>query len=398
MNNYYIRRRYAQLISYLITAVILTACGGGGGGGSSGVGSSTSSSFTSGAITGFGSVIINGIRFDDSSSSVSDDDESSRSRDDLRLGMVAEIEGSKLTSDDRGRHGSASTIRFGSEIVGPVGSVGANSLTVLGQTVQVTSTTVFDDSLANGLASIQVKDVVEVYGLPGAAAGQYTATRIEPKSNPQSFKLRGVVSNLNTTEKTFTIGSETISYSGLSANDLPSNLADGVRVRVKLQTTQVNGAWGATKIRNGVRSPGKHDEAELKGLITEFTSKFAFSVNGIPVNATNATFPKGDNLNVGTRVEVEGSAVDGVIVAKKVKIENDDDVRAEGFELHGSISNLDLAGKTFKLRGITVNYGNATFKGSTEGSLIDGIRIEVKGIPSADRTSLDAIKISIELS
>ena len=393
------RPRCALLIGSLLIAVMLAACGGGGGGGGgSNSGSSTSTSFTSGAISGFGSVIINGIRFDDSSAAVSDDDDNSQNKDDLKLGMMADIEGSSVSTDASGaRHGQASKIRFGSEIVGPVSRVGATDLVVLGQTVNVTATTLFDDTLTNKLASVQVNDVLEVYGLPDAS-GQFTATRIEGKTTPLSYKLRGVISNLDTTAKTFTIGSETISYLGLSANDLPSNFGDGVRVRVKLKTAQENGAWVATKIRSGVRSPGKHDEAELKGLITEFTSKNSFSVNGIAVDATNATFPKGDDLKVGMRVEVEGSAVDGVIIAKKVKIENDDDVRAEGFELHGLISDLNLVTKTFTLRGVAVNYGNATFKGSTEGSLIDGIRIEVKGIPSADRTSLDAIKISIELS
>ena len=394
MNNDYSGWRCAQVISYLLIAMILTACGGGGGGSSSG--SSTSSSFTSGAITGFGSVIINGIRFDDSSSSVSDDDDSSRSRDDLRLGMIAEVEGSKLSTDDSGaRHCTASAIRFGSEIVGPVSSIGTSSLTVLGQIIDVTATTIFDDRFANGFASIKLGDVVEVHGLPGATAGQYTATRIEPKSNAQFYKLRGVISDLDTNLKTFKIASETISFANLSANDMPASLTDGQRVRVKLQTTQVNGAWVATKIKSGVRSPGRHDEAELKGLITEFTSKIAFSVNGIPVDASNASFPKGDSgIVLGARVEVEGSAVDGVIIAKKVKPENDDDVKAEGFELHGTLSDLDATAKTFTLRGVTVNYSNLS--GSEVGNLANGIKVEVKGIPSADKTALNATRIKIE--
>lgn len=395
MNNAYKGWRRIQIVSYLLTVAILTACGGGGGGGSAG-GSSTGSSFTSGAITGFGSVIINGIRFDDSSSSVSDDDDSSRSRDDLRLGMIAEVDGSTFSIDaSGGRRGTASAIRFGSEIVGPVSSISTSSLTVLGQTINVTDTTIFDDRFANGLASIQPGDVVEVHGLPGATAGQYTATRIEPKSNAQSYKLRGVISNLDTNLKTFAIGSETISYANLSASDVPASLADGQRVRVKLQTTQVNGAWVATKIKIGVRSPGKHDEAELKGLITEFTSKFAFSVNGIAVDASNALFSKGDSgIVLGAHVEVEGSAVNGVIIAKKVKLESDDDIRSEGFELHGTISNLDTTAKAFTLRTLQVSYAN--FNGAVIGSLANGVKVEVKGIPSADRTNLDATRIKLE--
>lgn len=383
------------MIVCLFIAASLTACGGGGGGGGSTGGSSTTS-FTSGSITGFGSVIINGIRFDDSSSSVSDDDDSSRSRDDLRLGMSAEVEGSQISTDDIGRRsGSASTIRFGSEIVGPVSNVGASSLIVLGQTIVVTSTTVFDDRIRNGLASINPGDVVEVHGLPGASAGQYTATRIEPKSGATFYKLRGVVSNLDSNAKTFKIGTETISYASVSGNDLPSNLANDLRVRVTLQIVQDRGVWIATKVKSGVRSPGRHEEAELHGIITAFTSKFAFSVNGIPVDATNAAFPKGDSsIVLGARVEVEGRSVDGSIIAKKVKPESDDDISSEGFELHGTISEFNAVAKTFKLRGIIVNFANRTE--SVVASLADGVKVEVKGLPSLDRTELNATRIKLE--
>ena len=385
-------RRYAQLLTSILLAAGIAACGGGGGGGSSGGGQT---SFTSGTITGFGSVIINGIRFDDSSAGVSDDDDNSQSKDDLRLGMSAEVEGSSVTTHTSGaRHGSASAIHFGSEIVGPVSSVGANSLVVLGQTVDVTASTVFDDRLPNGLASIQPGDIVEVYGLPGATAGQYTATRIEPKIAAQSFKLRGVVANLDTNAKTFTIGSETISYVNLSVNQIPANLANGLRVRVKLLTAQASGAWVATKLKSGVRSVGRHSEAELKGLITEFTTIHSFSVNGIPVDATNATFPNGDALAAGTRVEVDGSTVDGVIIATKVKIESEHDVESEGFELHGALTDLNAELKTFMLRGVKVNYGNIT--GDIVASLANGVRVEVKGSPSVDRTSLDATRIKLD--
>jgi Domain of unknown function (DUF5666) len=395
MKNDFIGWRLAQAIVCLFIAASFTACGGGGGGGGSAGGSGTTS-FTSGSITGFGSVIINGIRFDDSSSSVSDDDDSSRSRDDLRLGMSAEVEGSQISTDDTGRRsGSASTIRFGSEIVGPVSNVGTSSLVVLGQTIEIISTTVFDNRLPNGLASIQLGNVVEVHGLPGASAGQYTATRIEPKTNPQFYKLRGVVSNLDSNAKTFKIGTETISYASITGNDLPSNLANGLRVRVKLQTVQDGGVWIATKVKSGVRSPGQHGEAEMHGIITDFTSKFAFSVNGVPVNATNAAFPKGDSgIVLGARVEVKGSAVDGTIVATRVKPESDDDISSEGFELHGTISEFNAVAKTFKLRGVTVNY--ATIGGGVVASLADGVKVEVKGIPSSDHTTLNATRIKLE--
>jgi Domain of unknown function (DUF5666) len=396
------RRSVHAFLSSLLAAVVLSACGGGG----SDAGSTdTRSAFASGPITGFGSIIVNGVRFDDSSASISDDDGNSRRSDDLRLGMVADVSGSGITNDGSGSRSKARSIRFGSEIVGPVFSVAADgkSLVVLGQTVQVTATTLFDDRLAGGLGGLVAgTSVVEVHGLIDAASGAYVATRIEPESNPLVFKLRGAVSNIDKTARTFKIGSgtETISYEAIAAT-VPSSLDNGVTVRVKLQTTPVAGKWIATAIDNGVRRLDDHDEAELKGTITAttFAVDKKFSVNGLPVDASNATFPKGTaGIVLGARVEVKGSAVNGVILATRVKPESDDDRNSEGFELHGSISALDAAAKTFALRGVTVDFSGTgiEYKKGTAANLVNGRNVEVKGILSADGTRLTAVRINFE--
>ncbi|MFZ2988859.1 MAG: hypothetical protein WA086_12770, partial [Ideonella sp.] len=92
-------RRQMLLRSALALASlsVLVACGGGGSadtdastGGTPGA--STLTAFTSGSISGFGSVIVNGVRFDDSNATVEDDDGGRHGRDDLKLGASVEIE------------------------------------------------------------------------------------------------------------------------------------------------------------------------------------------------------------------------------------------------------------------------------------------------------------------
>ena len=397
-------RRPAQgFLKVLCAAVVLTGCGGGGSGDSASP--ATRTSFAAGPITGFGSIIVNGVRFDDSSASVSDDDGNSRRNDELRLGMMAEVESSGITTDGSGSHGKARSIRFGSEIVGPVFSVAADgkSLVVLGQTVQVTATTLFDDRLVGGLAGlVPGTSVVEVHAVLDVATGVYAATRIEPKSNAQFFKLRGVVSNIDKTAHTFKIGNgtDTISYDAIAAS-VPAALDNGLMVRVKLQTAQVAGKWVAANIKSGVRKLEDHDEAEIEGTITAttFAVDKKFSVNGIPVDATNATFPKGsDGIVLGARVEVKGSAVNGVIVATRVNLEDENDREREGFELHGIISAFDGTAKTFVLRGVTVSFGgaNVEFRKGAAADLANGKKIEVKGVRSSDGMTLAATRISFE--
>lgn len=391
-----------------VSLAVIAACGGGGDSSSgtataSSGGSSTSAeratAFAAGPISGFGSIIVNGVRYDDSGASVSDDDGRARSRDQLKLGMNVEVEGTAVSSSTA--TGRALRIRYGSEIVGPVTAVNATAgtITVLGQVVTVTDTTVFDDSLSGGMSGIDTSDILEVHAQFNATDGSYRAVRVEDAASATTYKLRGTVTNLNTTAKTFTIGGQVINYGSLAAADVPSNLADGATVRVRLQTTQVNGQWVATAARSGVSKPEDGVGGHLRGAITVFTSTTSFEVNGIKVDASAASFPDGSSgIVLGAAVEVKGTTTNGVLVATSVELDSRHAQDRHRFELHGTVSALNTTAKTFKLRGVTVSYGTGTvtWKDGAESDLADGKLIEVKGTPSADRTQLTATSIEFE--
>ena len=391
-------RSLQLLVKMLFAAILLTGCGGGGSGSSAGP---AKSSFTAGPITGFGSVIINGIRFKSSTASVANDDDEAQSETDLKLGMVAEVEAGEITSDSTGSHGDAKFIHFRSAIIGPVDKIDIPTrlLVVLGQTVDVSNTTVFGDSLPKGPFSISVGDVLEIFGMLDTNTGHYLATRIESKANAPFFKLRGVVSNLDTTARTFMIGGETISYAHLPTDRVPEELANGLLVTAKLEKIpQDDGTWIAAKLKIAEHRMADHDEAELKGLVTSVTSPTQFSVDGIAVDASNARFrPDGATIVLGAEVEVEGTASNGVIMATKVSIETEHEDELAGFELHGAISTIDTANQNFVLRGVTVDYsGSVAFRDGMISDLAVGTRVEVKGTLSTDGTMLVATTISFE--
>ena len=140
------------------------------------------------------------------------------------------------------------------------------SLVVLGETVQVTPTTLFDEHLVGGLAAlVPGTSVVKVHGLLDVASGVYTATRIELATAPSFYKLRGVVSGIDKTAHTFKIGTgtETISYDAIAAA-VPATLDNGLLVRVKLQTTQVAGQWIATVVAPAVQ---KIEDQDRKSVV-----------------------------------------------------------------------------------------------------------------------------------
>jgi hypothetical protein len=399
--------RREGLIALIGGMAALSGCGGGGTSGSSGssgiasVGSGGTGSFSSGAITGFGSIIVNGVRFDDSKATITDDDGASRNSGDLKLGMVVSIAGSAIVAGTNGSSATASSITFGSELRGPIDSIGSQSLVVLGQTVQVGANTVFDSAIAGGLARLSVGQVIEVHGFVDPAANTMLATRIERTGN-NTFKLQGVVQALDTNARTFAIGTLTISYAGIATNDLPT-LANGLLVRVRLAATPATGTRTATRIRAVARQVEDHDEAELEGTVTAFTSTSTFSVNGIAVDAGKATFPNGTaGLRLGARVEVEGHVTNGVLVAATVKLEDEDkDEDKEKFELHGTISNLDTTNKTFVIRGVTVSFAGTVRFDKGDASTLAAVNgtnttIEVRGTNSAATNSVIATRIRFE--
>ena len=377
----------------LLAAALLASCGGGVDSGGTGA---PVTAFASGAISGFGSVIVAGVHFDDRTAAVADADGNPRSRDDLRLGMTVEARGSAIVADADGNPASTATsIVLRSEMTGPVGASNpaARSLTVLGQTIDIAPTTVFDDALTGGQAALAIGDVVEVYASVDAATGHYLATRVERKSGAVVFDLRGLVANLDVVARAFSIGATRISYAGVIA---PPTLANGSFVRVALALAPgAGGVWTATAIGDRTPALDDRDQAKLEGLVSAFTSTARFSVNGTPVDARAAQFPDGTTgLALGRRVEVEGATANGVLIASQVRLVSDSQGSGSDFDVRGAIAALDVVRKTFVIRNVVVGYSGAVdFRSGTALELAVGIEVEARGMLSADGTRLQATRI-----
>lgn len=365
------------LLALVLLALVLPGCGGVDSGGTG----QTVQTNSSGRVSGFGSIIVNGIRFDDAAAVVVDDDGVARSRDDLRLGMLVEVEGLR-----RGNSGTgvADRIQYGNEIAGPVESVDlANArLVVLGQMVQLDADTLFEGYPA-GLADVQPGHLVEVFAFQDASSGTYTATRLEREMAPLTqFELRGRISTLDTAAKTFSIGGALIDYAGVPPAALPT-LGNGLAVRVTLDTAPVTGRWTAITVRTSQRNFPANEEAELEGHVSSFTSSANFLVAGVPVDARSAAV-RGTgtlaDLADGVRVEVEGQMTGGVLVATLLDFKQGE---RQEFELHGDVESVDAATQTLVVRGVTVTWdGNTRFAAGTAANLVVGAPIEVKGTPA----------------
>jgi Domain of unknown function (DUF5666) len=383
----------AALMAGVLGPALLSACGGGGDDAAADGGSAQS--YTSGPISGLGSIIVGGVRFEDNSARVEDDDDgSSRDRSVLELGMVVEVSSSSI--DDSSGRAVAGLIRFGSELKGPVASIdsGAQTLRMLDQTVEVRGETVFDAALVGGFAALAVGQILEIHALFDSTSGHYLATRIELEDNANEYRLRGLVSQLDTTAQTFNIGDAVINYASADMRDAPA-LADGQRVRVRLQTTPVGGQWIATRVRRGVRNIDGVPDARIRGFVNAFTSATQFEVNGISIDAGAARVE--GTVREGALVEVRGRVDNGTLIASRIKVIDRLGDEIKRFELHGNISALDTTAQTFLLREVKVNYSRvAEWKGGGPTDLANGKAVEVKGLWAEDRSVMFAAVIEFE--
>jgi Domain of unknown function (DUF5666) len=370
---------------------IIAACGGGtntAGVGSGGTGAFGITAYSEGTITGFGSVIVNGSRYDDTSATVRDED-GPRSRTDLKLGMVVVVDGSV----DNSNLASASDIRFDSALLGPVSAISASNkvFSIIGQAVQVDNSTVFGPSLAQGFASIAATDVLEVHGFLNASANTLQATLIERKSSATKYKISGVIKGLQTSTKTLLIGNESFSLANLDLGALSNgNL---VKLRLLPSTPVGTAPWAISGYSLVVRSTLSQERAEVEGLITQINSPTQFIVSNILVDTSNASFPDGNaTVAVGNRIEAKGKLVNGVLLAQEVKSESQSN---KEIELRGTLSGLNNVAKTFVLRGVTVSYSPpVAYDKGTETNLVNGTNIEVKGklIAGTATVKADSIK------
>lgn len=314
------RRR--ALGSLLALGAAAAGCGGGGGElagiGSGGTGQ-VAGSFSTGPISGFGSVIVNGVKYDDSAASVADDAGRTRRLGELGLGMIVEIEG---TVDAAAGTGTARAIRIVGQLAGTVASLdaAAGRFVVLGVVVQTDASTVW--SSAAGLAGLGVGGPVEAWGFADPSTGMLRASRVDTRGDVEGLaRLRGPASGYDRAAARLTIGTQVVDLR--AAGELPARIDDGTEVRVAglaVAAGQVLRAVRLDLVRPQV-ADGVAD-ARVDGTVSRFESISRFAVAGLRVDASGATVSGGSaaSLRNGARVRVIGSVTGGTLVARSLEI------------------------------------------------------------------------------
>lgn len=329
-----------------------------------------------GSVDGFGSVIVNGVRYDDTTATVSLEDVTA-----LGLGMVARVTGSLQGTDT----GVASRIESAPELIGAVETVDAAQglLRVMGSSVQAGSATFFIG--ATSVAALSPGDLVRVHGVP--MADGLSATRIEVRPALTAYQVTGFVQGLDTVARTARVGSLTVawgaaSFSGLSAGDL----ADGMLVQWRGNAAPVAGVFTATRVKAWLglnQAPANGGNVHLRGVVGGLASLGDFRVLGVRIDASG----NGVQFNVassqignGSEVQIRGRWSNGTLVAQRVTVLSGAGGSPVVYRLIGSTSQYNPAEQTFRLRGERVKVDPAaTLTGGTTGDLANGVALEVTG-------------------
>lgn len=374
----------------------LHACGGSGGVDSGGTGMDTPT-LAVGPISGFGSIVVAGVHYDETSARIVDGDGQPLTAAALMLGAMTRIDASQVTAAGTRLQATAQLIRVAEVLLGPVEAVDSVAMTarVLGQIVAITPGTVFEAALGGGLPALSSGMVVAVHGQIDPVATRVVATRIERRSSVERNLLRGPVTSLDRVALRLNIGATAVSLA--EAGSLPAALGTGSVVRLKLRTVAVAGVWIATELSLDDQPLPDRENVEIQGRVTALTSMQRFSVDGSAVDASTAIF-SGGAVVLGARVEVEGRSSAGSVVARKVAVDAGEGGGDEALEIEGQITVLDTTARTFVVRGTTVSYaGTPRFEGGTAADLALNRKVHVKGRLADDRSLVMATSIQVEL-
>lgn len=350
----------------VLSALSLAGCGTStstGGQGGSGA------NLKSGVITGFGSVFVNGVEYNSDSATITTNgvaaDESK-----LALGMVVNLQGS-VNAD--GKTGTATSISFSDELEGVVtattiGATGTGMLTVMGQTVTVDASTVFESKVSaiNSPTLIVAGNIVEVSGY-SSGDGKIYATLVEVKKATMApgdeIEVKGLIKMLDATAKTFSIGLQSVDYNTASLSGM--TLANDLYVEVKsTQGFNSSNVLLASKVelegdgKQGVDA-NEHEDVELAGVVTSVATSTEFTLNDQVVLLTSdTTFEHGTALSIaiGAKLEVEGTIdANHKLVAKQVKFDQESTI-----EMMASIEALDVTANTVTVLGQMIHINNST--------------------------------------
>jgi hypothetical protein len=412
--------RFNWISPFLLTSVFLVACGGGGGElsddsspvtwSTNPAGAATFSGVSAtyqGAITGLGSIVVNGVRFETTDAMVYDGDDFSTRYDNntaaynspLALGMTVALWGDV---DDAQSLGRAARIRVVGGVRGTMSAVDISALTLTlpTQTIQLTSATTYGGTTDGTSTGTPITNLMQLVGLSNAplltvygltqSDGRFLATRVvvtSASAHAMDVAVRGTITAISGnsyTVKTDASSSVMVNCNGCTIQPSVTTPMVGDAVRaLAADISQWNGTAltaarlqlvNASYLTSFEGAPSAASYAKIKGAAVLDGSRWR--VGGVEVS--------GVSLTPGALYEIKGTWSGAVLAATRVEVEgqrsftgDDGSNTAYSNEFYGAVSNL--SGSSFTVQGVKVDARSAYFPYGSTAHLTNGAFVEVKG-------------------
>ena len=406
-------------LSAVAAAVTLAACGGSGNSNSGPPAATappppvdTTRNVTAiGPITGFGSIYVNGVRFDTAGAVYDVDDSSASDDSSLAVGMVVKVKG---TVDDDGSSGTAESIFYDDDVEGVVSNLAIDgndpdikTFEIMGIDVRADRrSTNFDaeddsdfdfDSLADG-------DQVEISGYfsDGVLVASYIELQI---ADDDDYEIDGVISDYNGSDR-FLLNlenGEVLNVTLAPNAEIPDEgIVDGQYVEVEGNIPDPVNApaeFLAVEVEledDDFLDDDDDEDIEIKGALDYDDNAGTWSVLGIELAFDDDTDYEPESLRdriedlsaEGLVVEVDGEWTGGVLVVDDIELEDGD------IELTGDVESKTGSGSDGSL---TLSFGLAegtvsvTIDGSTaflDDDAVFGFNLDA--INAGDKVEVDA--------
>ena len=388
-----------------LSVALLQACGGGSSASSS---SNSATASLAGTVTGFGSVVVDGVEVEDVYARVAHENaDGSYTNDVLQMGHRVRV------SHD-GAH-NASQVLIDAAVIGLVSKVDTSNktLTVAGQVVTVNADSALGPVTVYGggytdLNSVVVNDLVQVHGTPVYDSTSKTykvqATRIQKDAGTQRVQVSGKIANYTSTS--FTLNGLTVNTTSTTAvRPSGSTLANDVQVTAYGGTLS-GSVLTATNIRvdRNQSSANTTMQAQLGGTVSNYNaSAGTFEVQGTTVKIGTATVqPTGKSVQDKAYVRVQGTlASDGTITATQIQVRTSDTTAdLAKVLLIGTISDY-VEPSSFVVRGVPVDASDAALvKSSNCPSTFSGYTktVKVQATQQTDTAVVMATRIDCDPS
>jgi hypothetical protein len=345
------------LYSFLL---LLTACnssdqnqiaeGSGGGIGGTGI--------AIGRINAFGSIIVNGIKFNTDNATFIRDNHTVSNQTAYSVGERVTITG---LINSQNNTGTATRVVFSDLLEGPVThkpALLATNIEVMGQTIHTNNLTVLHGFSL--LSDLTLADILEVSGFVDANGIIQASSITLKKEALTTFEIKGKINNLEDSKQTFTFNQLIIDFSNSSINTANGSLSEKQTVIVTGQTL-FNDTLFATTITEEIASTLVLGiKVEVEGVITRFNSATDFDINNQRVTTTVETvFKDGaiDDLDLNVEIEVEGIGNEnGILVARSIELKQTENLP----KIEALIDAIDEQNKTIVLFGKTIQIDQST--------------------------------------